>query len=987
MKLRQLLQGVRTVRTETDPQGDVSSICYVAEACGPGSLFVAIPGLAFDGHHFIGRAIERGARFIVHQKDIEVPDGVTAVQVSDSRRALGTLAKNYFGDPSSRLTLIGITGTSGKTTVSYLLESILTAAGFRCGVLGTINYRYNGKFFPAPNTTPESYDLQRILNEMADAGVTHVIAEVSSHALDLKRVDDCDFDLAVFTNLSPEHLDYHKDMEDYFRAKKRLFAELLPRSRKNLPCKAVINADDPRGRRLIGEISVPVLSYGLENAGGVSAQNAVVSLRGIRADIRLNGEKIPVSSGLIGGFNLSNILAACAAASVLGAEPRAIAAGIQNLSFVPGRLERVVPSGGVHVFVDYAHKPDALEQVLRNLHGLKQKRILTVFGCGGNRDRAKRPMMGGIATEWSDLTIVTSDNPRREDPLEIIREIEAGIDETRIRKASPEGLEFDAAGHVYTVLADRRAAIEAAVRIAQPQDIVLIAGKGHEDYQILGTKKVPFDDRLAAARALRLKFSGRMSPAFSLAEVLAATGGRLAAGDADQTVYGISTDSRQIRPGNLFVALAGEHFDGHAFVAKAVEEGADGVLVADAGKIKIGTANQQIGVIEAADTLRALGDLAHAHRRRFSIPVIALTGSSGKTTTREMLACILGQEKNVLRTEGNFNNLIGLPQTLFRMTDQHDAAVLEMGTNTRGEIKRLTQIAAPDIGLITNVGPAHLAGFGSVEAVREEKGDLWLHMDPAGTAVVNLDDEAVRRTADRWSGRRVTFSMSAGADVGVNDIRRNGARGVSFHLLMNGQAHKVDMKVAGLHNIYNAMAAAAAALACGAGAESIRRGLSMFQPVGGRMEILRLQNGAYLINDAYNANPASVREALLTLRDLMNSHDAFVLLGDMLELGDAAPEMHRKIGLLLATIGVAAVFLQGDFAQATAEGAREGGLAAERILFLQDDEEAVAFLKRKLRKGDWILVKGSRRMKMDRLAARLGEAIGVEKAEDQEAAL
>ena len=418
-----------------------------------------------------------------------------------------------------------------------------------------------------------------------------------------------------------------------------------------------------------------------------------------------------------------------------------------------------------------------------------------------------------------------------------------------------------------------------------------------------------------------------------------------------------------------------------------MEEGADGVLVADAGKIKIGTANQQIGVIEAADTLRALGDLAHAHRRRFSIPVIALTGSSGKTTTREMLACILGQEKNVLRTEGNFNNLIGLPQTLFRMTDQHDAAVLEMGTNTRGEIKRLTQIAAPDIGLITNVGPAHLAGFGSVEAVREEKGDLWLHMDPAGTAVVNLDDEAVRRTADRWSGRRVTFSMSAGADVGVNDIRRNGARGVSFHLLMNGQAHKVDMKVAGLHNIYNAMAAAAAALACGAGAESIRRGLSMFQPVGGRMEILRLKNGAYLINDAYNANPASVREALLTLRDLMNSHDAFVLLGDMLELGDAAPEMHRKIGLLLATIGVAAVFLQGDFTQATAEGAREGGLAAERILFLQDDEEAVAFLKRKLRKGDWILVKGSRRMKMDRLAARLGEAIGVEKAEDQEAAL
>lgn len=987
MELRQLLQGVRTVRTETDPQGDVSSICYVADSCCPGSLFVAIPGLAFDGHHFIGRAIKRGARFVVHQKDIEIPGGVTAIQVSDSRRALGMLAKNYFGDPSSRLTLVGITGTSGKTTVSYLLESILTAAGFRCGVLGTVNYRYNGKSLPAPNTTPESYDLQKILREMADAGVTHVIAEISSHALDLKRVDDCDFDLAVFTNLSPEHLDYHGNMEDYFLAKKRLFAELLPRSRKNLPCKAVINTDDPLGRQLMGEISVPALSYGLENTGGVSAERAVVSLRGIQADILMDGGKIPVVSGLIGEFNLSNILAASAAASVLGAGPRSIAAGIQSLSFVPGRLERIVPSGGVHVFVDYAHKPDALEQVLRNLHGLKQKRILTVFGCGGNRDRAKRPMMGSIATTWSDLTIVTSDNPRREDPLEIIREIEAGIDGTRTRKVSPEGLEFDAAGRTYALLADRRAAIEAAVRIAEPQDIVLIAGKGHEDYQILGTKKVPFDDRLVAARALRLKFSGRMSPAFSLTQVLAATGGRLVAGDGDQTVYGISTDSRQIRPGNLFVALTGEHFDGHAFVAKAVEDGADGVLVADAGKIRVEAANKRIGVIEAADTLRALGDLAHAHRLRFSIPVIALTGSSGKTTTREMLSCILQQEKKVLRTEGNFNNLIGLPQTLFRMTDQHEVAVLEMGTNTRGEIKRLTQIAAPDIGLITNVGPAHLAGFGSVEAVREEKGDLWLHMDSTGVAVVNLDDEAVRQAADRWSGRRVTFSMSAGADVGVNDIRKNGARGMSFHLLMNGQAHKVSMKIAGIHNIYNAMAAAAAALACGVGAESIRRGLAGFQPIGGRMEILRLQNGAYLINDAYNANPASVREALLTLRDLMNSHNAFVLLGDMLELGDAAPEMHRKVGLLLATIGVAAVFLQGEFAQAMAEGAREGGLAAEQILFLQDDEEAVAFLKRKLGKGDWVLVKGSRRMKMDRLAARLAEEIGVKKAEDRAAAL
>ena len=309
-----------------------------------------------------------------------------------------------------------------------------------------------------------------------------------------------------------------------------------------------------------------------------------------------------------------------------------------------------------------------------------------------------------------------------------------------------------------------------------------------------------------------------------------------------------------------------------------------------------------------------------------------------------------------------------------------------MGTNTRGEIKRLTQIAAPDIGLITNVGPAHLEGFGTVDVVREEKGDLFFNMTPSGIAVVNLDDEAVCQVADRWSGRRVTFSMSAAADVSVSDIRKNGARGTSFNLLMDGRAHKVDMKVAGIHNIYNAMAAAATAVACGISSESIRQGLTMFAAVSGRMEIIKLQNGAYLINDAYNANPASVREALLTLKDLKNAHNAFVFLGDMLELGEAAREMHRRVGMLLSTIGVTAVFLQGDFAEVTAAGAWEGGLTKEQIMFLKDVEEAVACLKKQLRKGDWILVKGSRRMKMDRIVARICEDVGVEKTEGRQAA-
>ena len=987
MELRQLLNGIETIGDKTLLHGDVSSVCYAADQCKPDSLFVAIPGLAHDGHDFIGQALERGARFVVHQKNITMPEGIIAIPVSDSRRALGMLAKNFFGDPSSGLTLIGITGTSGKTTISYLLESILTAAGFRCGVLGTVNYRYNGKAVPAPNTTPESYEMQKILSEMASVGVTHVIAEVSSHALDLRRVDDCDFDLGVFTNLSPEHLDYHQDMEDYFRAKKRFFTEILPQSKKKQPQKAVINADDPWGRRLRDEVRIPALSYGLEKNSGLTADGEAITLDGIQAQIVLNGKKLAVSSGLIGRFNLSNILAAAASASVLGVAPQAIEAGIKNLSSVPGRLEKVETSAGIHVFVDYAHKPDALKQVLQNLDQMKQKRILTVFGCGGNRDRAKRPLMGETATKYSDVTIVTSDNPRKEEPDAIIGEIVEGIDRQKIREMPSCQLEFTEGRHAYTVIADRKTAINAAIKLAGVEDIVLIAGKGHEDYQILGTQKIPFDDRVIAAAALQARSAEYLevvSPAFFVAEILTATGGRLIAGNKETKVFGVSTDSRKVSKGNLFIALQGENFDGHAFVQKAVDDGAACVMVSDIRRINLDRIKACAVIIEVKDTLRAFGDLAHAHRKRFSVPVIGLTGSSGKTTTKEMLSCILEQERKVLKTEGNLNNLIGLPQTIFRMTSQHEIAVLEMGTNMRGEIKKLTQIAAPDIGLITNVGPAHLAGFGTVDIVREEKGDLFFYMDPSGIAVVNLDDEAVGQVASRWSGRRVTFSMGAGADVSVNDIRKNGARGMSFNLLAGGCVHKVDMKVAGLHNIYNAMAAAATALACGISPDAIRRGLAAFAAVSGRMEILKLQNGAYLINDAYNANPASVREALLTLKDLKNGHNAFVFLGDMLELGDSAPEMHRRVGMLLATIGVKAAFLQGDFADVTAAGALTGGLAKEQVVFLKDDEEALSSLKKQLHKGDWILVKGSRRMKMDRMVARIREDVGDDGAEGRQ---
>jgi UDP-N-acetylmuramoyl-L-alanyl-D-glutamate--2,6-diaminopimelate ligase len=505
MKLERLLEGVEVIGISGDSPGEVSSVCYSADKCEKASLFAAIPGLKHDGHDFIPDAVARGARYIVHEKKIPLPSSITAIKVVDSRRALGILSRNYFQNPSADLVLIAVIGTNGKTTITFLLESILKAAGFKCGVLGTVNYRFGDKTYPAPNTTPESYELQKILREMADSGVTHVVAEVSSHALDLKRVDDCDFDLGIFTNLTRDHLDYHLTMENYFQAKKRFFSEVLYQSRKTHPRKMVVNKDDPWGQRMIAEVPLEALTYGIETDCQLRVQDYDLSLAGIAARINMSDAVIDVRSFLIGKFNLYNILAAAGTAAILQIPAKAIKAGIGKLACVPGRLEKVATDCGFHVFVDYAHTDDALRRVLQNLTLLKEKRIITVFGCGGNRDRGKRPLMGEAAVTYSDITVVTSDNPRLEDPQAIIAEIETGIDQKATVKVTPDQLAGWRGQRCYTVIPDRKKAIETAIAVASSADIILIAGKGHEDYQIVGDAKLPFDDRIAVAQALKMR--------------------------------------------------------------------------------------------------------------------------------------------------------------------------------------------------------------------------------------------------------------------------------------------------------------------------------------------------------------------------------------------------------------------------------------------------------------------------------------------------
>ncbi len=464
----------------------------------------------------------------------------------------------------------------------------------------------------------------------------------------------------------------------------------------------------------------------------------------------------------------------------------------------------------------------------------------------------------------------------------------------------------------------------------------------------------------------------------TIGEVLMATGGRLIRGESDRLFYGVSTDTRTIQAGNLFLCLNGENFDGHHFLAAAAAAGASSfVIQKGAGEPLIGM-QEKLPVILVEDTLKALGKIARFWRRKLNVPVIAVTGSSGKTTTKEMTAGILGLTKKVLKTEGNFNNRVGLPMTLLRLTGRHDVAVVEMGTNMPGEIGCLTQIAEPCVGLITNIGAAHLERLKSLANIREEKGALFENMDQSGIAVINGDDKALALLGRRWQGKQITFGWKHRTDVSAREIRKTELVGIAFKL-RTGQAQRhLRMQTSGEHNLYNALGAAAASLAFGADIDSICQGLESFRGVSGRFEIRELQNGVHVIDDTYNANPLSVREALKALKELRGSGNSTVILGDMLELGSKAGLWHRRIGRMIAETGVQYLLLMGDYRRDTAAGATEKGMTAARILSCETPEQIQDYLQSLLKPGDWVLVKGSRKMKMERIVRMIMKTFGLQ---------
>ncbi len=964
MKLSDLaasVPGARVVGAGAGVDLEIGAVTADSRTVAAGALFVAVRGRRSDGHAFVAQAVAAGAAAIAVERE---QPGLTVPQlvVPDGARALGCLIGHAAGEPARRLTLVGITGTNGKTTTTYLVESIVAAAGGTPGVIGTVSYRWAGHTVDAPYTTPTPEVLHATFGQMADAGCDHGVMEVSSAALDMGRLGGVDFRVAAFSNLTQDHLDVHGTMAAYRDAKQLLFRDHLAPGGI-----AVVNVDDPAGDGMAAVAAAtghPVLRVSCAIADGDAAgelrpsqraaEIAVVSfsstVAGIEARIRTpRGELAVTSRPLLGHYNVANIALAVGIGEALGLAHDAIARGVAALPGVPGRVERVANHAGLDLLVDYAHTPDALDNVLGALRPLTRRRLICVFGCGGDRDPTKRPKMGAVVAARADLAIVTSDNPRTEQPQAIL---------DMILPAVPDPFYVDV---------DRRTAIRAAIAEATPGDIVVIAGKGHEDYQILGTSKIHFDDREEAAAAAALR------PHRTLTEAAVITGGTVV-GPTDAGAIAMTRviiDGRRAAPGDLYVAIRGQRLDGHDFLDQAVAAGATAVMV------EWGRAPAGVAAVEVDDTTLALGRMGAARRSSWAAGdpahrLVAITGSAGKTTTKELTRAALAAAGATHAAAGSLNNETGVPMTLLGLRAHHRYAAVELGMRGAGQIEYLTRLVRPDVAAVVNAGTAHIELLGSTDAIAAAKGEIYLGLAPDGVAVAPADDARLLEHARRHApdARLVTFGEVDAADVRLVSYRPTGLDGADLVLLAHGARRALHLALLGRHAAIDATCALACAVAAGVDLDVALAGLARTRPPSMRGEVVEI-GGRHVIVDCYNANPASMTAALTTLAELRDAGGgarALAVVGDMLELGAHAAGAHTDLGRLLGQLAIAVVAL-GEHKDRVAAAT---GVPAHAWT-TDDPVTAARQVLAATEPGDWVLVKASRGMRLERVIAAMKE--------------
>ncbi len=952
MRLDELLEeagkGMNITASAENMRAAVNGITDNSEEISEGFVFVCIKGNSFDGHDFAEQALEKGALCVAVEYDMGLKNQVI---VPDTREFYGQLCAVWFNHPERRMKLIGVTGTNGKTTLATMIKEILASKGHRVGFIGTTGCLINGKPVQSDAstpTTPRVYELYRLLYEMAKNGCDCAVMEVSSFALAQNRIGPAKFRLAVFTNLTQDHLDYHGDMETYYEAKKKLFTEHCET--------AVINIDDKYGLRLYTElagkgierISCSICGQAADLKGGnIKFENGITKFW-----VTASNKNYPFALPMMGAYNVMNAMQAIAVCVKLSLGVNAIAAALGGFSGVKGRCEFIPTGRDFMVICDYAHTPDALENMLPNIKKNCEGRLICLFGCGGDRDKTKRPLMARAAEKYADMLVITSDNPRNEDPNAIIDDIVSGLEHTK----------------PYIRITDRKAAIRRAITIAEKGDIIVLAGKGHEDYQILANDvHIRFDEREIVKEIMhsyvRRRYDPLMYEMVTINEIMDITGGKpysVRNFDRQIPMSWLFSDTREVIQGGIFIAIKGERFDGHDFARQAVEKGA--VIAITERTIA------DVPSIVVKSTRKALLDMARHFRMKFDPVVVGITGSVGKTTTKDMIALALSCKHSVYKTQGNHNNEIGLPFTVFGLNRSCSAAVLEMGMSDFGEIERLSRASHPTICVITNIGFAHIEALGSQEGILDAKLEILKGADRNAPLIVNGDDSLLARVKEEYDGYRhvITYGIdSEKVNYRATEISIKSDR-MYFNVRRDGEIIcDVTLYCLGRHNIYNALAAICTAVNAGCDPVAAAEMLSCFQPDSLRQHVYK-RGEQLVIADCYNASPDSMKAAIDVLCEMQPKEGGrrVAVLGDMLELGDKSEELHREIGEYLVKKGINVLICYGKYAKCIYDRADELGVHGSCSW---DEQEILGFMKYKFKPNDIVLFKASRGMHMEEL--------------------
>jgi UDP-N-acetylmuramyl-tripeptide synthetase/UDP-N-acetylmuramoyl-tripeptide--D-alanyl-D-alanine ligase len=965
MKFSDLIKGLKDYgslpnTSEFDGNAQISGVTDNTELCGKGFIFVCIKGRRFDGHTAAARMLsEKGAFCIVTDHDLGLEKQII---VENTRKFYGQMTAAWYNHPERKMVFAGVTGTNGKTTTASLLAQVLVSGGQTVGLIGTtgvfIMDAHNETKIDAPeNTTPPVSEFYRILAEMSDKNVTTVVMEVSSFALEQERIGPLIFDVTVFTNLTQDHLDYHGTMEDYYEAKKKLFTE---HSKVSL-----INTDDSFGVRLFTELNQAktnnvaggkngtIYAYGTSKGCPILIENVTLDPDHTRFRMEAGGVMFIVSTCLVGEYNVYNTAAAIAAANVLGMGINSVVRSVSKAKGAAGRCEVIPCSRGFTVICDYAHTPDALTKVCSALKRTTRGRLITVFGCGGDRDADKRPKMGRAAQEYSDVVIVTSDNPRNEDPDDIIDHIINGMDSTK----------------PIVRITDRKAAICYAISEGRQGDVILLAGKGHETYQIFADGfTIPFDERrivadmLARYSAPLPKDKGRGDVVLSIATLNDFVYGSMHdIRDINRDVFvsAIFTDAQAPVRGGVYVAVKSDSYDGHDFIPAAMDAGA---MFTIAERIVPGYPS-----IIVKNTKSAMLDIARYCRKQHDILTVGVTGSAGKTITKDMIALALSCEKTVFKTEINQSNEVGVATAMFGLNSSYNAAVIEMGMSRPGEILKLSNAVQPDICLITNIGYNHIENFDSQVDILNEKLEILNGAAKNAPFVINGSDPMLMSAQEIFERKHkiVTFGWDGDFDYNAIDLKHNGSR-VSFRVTKHGEyISDVELFDNDSYNVMNALAAVTIADLAGVDAGTAGQMIGCYQPPPLRSHIEKRGQNT-LIVDCYSASPASMESSIKMLAQMPIKPGArrVAVLGDMLEDGEDAQKLHEQVGELVVKNGIDLLVCYGEKAKYIAQKADELGMHSG---YSADKNVVKNFLKFKLKPDDVILFKAARSMHLETL--------------------